>query len=516
MNNGGNHDPLAGDRLGEYVLLKRLGGELATVYKAWHTFLKRPTVLKLFSKDRVSDSGAFKRFQRETTVAGLMHHPNVVQAYDAREIDGQPILGMEYIDGLSLAKLADHGGPLGLSDACEAAQQVAMGLHHIDQLGLVHRDIKPSNLMLARDGRVKIIDLGLILIRRERTAEESEVTPVGEFVGSADYCAPEQIADCHNVDVRADLYGLGCTIFKLLTGFSPLAASEFPQVSDKSAAQVPRPAPPIRQVRKDVPRRLAAVIDRLLAQNPQNRFGTAAAAAAAFSRFTSGSDLAGRLSRVLERMEMHLNPDDLLSSSNRFGKRIPAPRLARAKKTRLPRPIGRRRLRCRRVTHGRRRDGACRVPIRAQPADRSFHSGTWRSVFKSALKHVPPGRPRPPTRKAAWMALHFSSGASWTGPDPALGHSPVRSRCASAHAMICSTESGGSALRLRTPRCSAKSFASEEPPGKPRRPLSRAFSTERQSKICPSTRPDCLPGHLPVRPWCSSAHARIACTVRGG
>jgi serine/threonine protein kinase len=323
MNNGGNHDPLAGDRLGEYVLLKRLGGELATVYKAWHTFLKRPTVLKLFSKDRVSDSGAFKRFQCETTVAGLMHHPNVVQAYDAREIDGQPILGMEYIDGLSLAKLADHGGPLGLSDACEAAQQVAMGLHHIDQLGLVHRDIKPSNLMLARDGRVKIIDLGLILIRRGRTAEESEVTPVGEFVGSADYCAPEQIADCHNVDVRADLYGLGCTIFKLLTGFSPLAASEFPQVSDKSAAQVPRPAPPIRQVRKDVPRRLAAVIDRLLAQAPQDRFGTAAAAAAAFSRFTSGSDLAGRLSRVLERMEMHLNPDDLLSSSNRFEKDSP-------------------------------------------------------------------------------------------------------------------------------------------------------------------------------------------------
>jgi serine/threonine protein kinase len=318
MNNGGNNDPLVGDRLGEYVLLKRLGGELAAVYKAWHMLLKRPTVLKLFAKDRAHDAGGFKRFQRETTVAGLMHHPNVVQAYDAREIDGRPILGMEYIDGLSLAKLVDHGGPLGLADACEAAQQAALGLHHIDQLGLVHRDIKPSNLMLARDGRVKIIDLGLILIRRGRTAEDSEVTPLGEFVGSADYCAPEQIHDCHNVDVRADLYGLGCTIFKLLTGFPPASACEFPQLSDKIAARIPRPAPPIRQVREDVPRRLAAVIDRLLAQDPQDRFDTAAAAAAAFSRFTSGSDLAGRLSRVLERMEMHLNPDDLLSSSNRF------------------------------------------------------------------------------------------------------------------------------------------------------------------------------------------------------
>jgi serine/threonine protein kinase len=274
----------------------------------------------LFPKDRVSDPGGFKRFQRETTVAGLIHHPNVVQAYDAREIDGRPILGMEYIDGLSLAKLVDHGGPLRISDVCEVAQQVAMGLHHIDQLGLVHRDIKPANLMLARDGRVKIIDLGLILIRRGRMTEDSEATPVGEFVGSPQYCAPEQVGDCHNVDVRADLYGLGCTIFKLLTGGPPPAACEYPQVSNKIAAQVPRPAPPIREVRKDVPRRLAAVIDRLLAQDPQDRFGSAATAAEAFSRFRSGSDLAGQLARVMERMETYLNPDDLSSSSNRFQK----------------------------------------------------------------------------------------------------------------------------------------------------------------------------------------------------
>ena len=237
---------------------------------------------------------------------------------------------MEYIDGLSLAKLVDHGGPLGLADACEAAQQVAMGLYHIDQLGLVHRDIKPANLMVARDGRVKIIDLGLILIRGGRTVEDSAVTPMGEFVGSPEYCAPEQIDDCHNVNVRADLYGLGCTIFKLLTGGPPLAACEHSQASNKIAAQVPRSAPPIRQVRKDVPRRLAAVIDRLLAQDPQDRFGTAAAAAAAFSRFTPGSDLAGQLSRVLERMETHLNPDDLSSSSNRVEQGIAAPRVSRA------------------------------------------------------------------------------------------------------------------------------------------------------------------------------------------
>jgi len=154
--------------LGEYELLAKLGeGGMGAVYRARHTKLQRIVALKLLSKHRMEDERAVARFEREMAAVGQLTHPNVVQAHDAREIDGTPILGMEYVEGVDLSKLAARVGPLPVTDACEIVRQAAVGLQAIHEHGLVHRDVKPSNLMLTPEGQVKILDLGLARLAGE-------------------------------------------------------------------------------------------------------------------------------------------------------------------------------------------------------------------------------------------------------------------------------------------------------------------------------------------------------------
>ncbi len=151
--------------LGEYELLEKLGeGGMGAVYKARHTKLKRLVALKVLPKARVHHEGTVARFEREMEAVGRVNHPNIVQAHDAREIDGERFLVMEYVDGLDLDELVRRHGPLPIADACELIRQAAVGLQYAHEHGLVHRDIKPSNLMLSREGQVKILDLGLALL----------------------------------------------------------------------------------------------------------------------------------------------------------------------------------------------------------------------------------------------------------------------------------------------------------------------------------------------------------------
>ena len=139
--------------LGEYQLLEKLGeGGMGAVYKARQTNLDRLVALKVLAKGRSQDPAAMARFYREMRAVGRLSHPNIVQAHDAREIDGSPVLAMEYVEGLDLAKLVSATGPLRVADACELVRQAAVGLQHAHEQGLVHRDIKPSNLMLRRPG----------------------------------------------------------------------------------------------------------------------------------------------------------------------------------------------------------------------------------------------------------------------------------------------------------------------------------------------------------------------------
>lgn len=284
--------PLAkNQRLGEYELLAKLGeGGMGAVYKARQTRLDKLVALKVLPKDRTSDPQALARFEREMRAVGRVSHANIIQAHDARDIDGTTVLVMEYVDGLDLSQLVARLGPLPITVACELVRQTALGLQCAHENGLVHRDIKPSNLMLTRQGVVKILDLGLARLGAEPAAG-GELTSANQPMGTADYMAPEQTTDSHSVDIRADLYSLGCTLYKLLSGQAPFGGPTYRTAMHKMMAHFGDPPPPICTLRADVPEPLAAILDRLLAKSPGDRPAAPIEVADLLAPFAAPADL---------------------------------------------------------------------------------------------------------------------------------------------------------------------------------------------------------------------------------
>ena len=278
-------------QLGEYRLLEKLGqGGMGAVYKARHSRLDKIVAVKILPPSAAADEQAVARFAREMKAVGRLDDPNVVKASDAGEIGGVSFLVMEYVAGQNLSELGHRLGWLPVADACEVARQAALGLQAIHKLGLVHRDIKPSNLMLTRQGQVKILDLGLARVLREPTPGK-EATSAGQTVGTADYMAPEQINDSHNVDIRADIYGLGCTLYKFLAGRAPFSLLANQSLLEKMTAHLRTPPPPLGPERPEVPQGLDAVVQKMLAKNPAERFSTPAEVVEAIAPFAAGSDL---------------------------------------------------------------------------------------------------------------------------------------------------------------------------------------------------------------------------------
>jgi serine/threonine protein kinase len=273
--------------VGEYEVLSPLGsGGMGEVFKARHRRLNKLVALKLLPADSQHLREAAARFQREMQAVGDLDHPNVVEAHDAGEQSGVVYLAMKLIDGIDLQRLVKQRGPLPISEACELIRQAALGLHYLHQRGLVHRDVKPSNLMRTADGTVKVLDLGLA--RRCVEPEKSHsLTGLWRAMGTPDYLAPEQIENAADADARADLYGLGGTLFYLLTGTAPFAGHQ--SLFSKLDAHRLEPPPDVRTLRPEVPVELAALIQRLLAKKPEERFQTAAEAAAALVPFVDHS-----------------------------------------------------------------------------------------------------------------------------------------------------------------------------------------------------------------------------------
>jgi WD40 repeat protein/serine/threonine protein kinase len=283
--------------LREYRLLGKLSeGGMGAVYRALHTRLDRVVALKVLPPHRTANPDAVARFRREMKAVGKLSHPHIVEATDAGEVDGTHFLVMEYVAGPDLARLVRAVGRLPVADACEAARQAAVGLHHAHQRGLVHRDVKPSNLLLTRAGQVKVLDLGLALLPRGDTDGSSSSERA--VLGTLDYLAPEQAERAHAVDRRADLYGLGCTLFHLLTGSVPYPAPAYETPVQKMYAHARAPVPSVRAARPEVPEKLAALLGRLLAKDPASRPASAAEVADALRPFADGSDLAALAGRV--------------------------------------------------------------------------------------------------------------------------------------------------------------------------------------------------------------------------
>ncbi len=265
-------EPLCVPRtIGEYEIIRPLGrGGMGSVFLAQHTKLGRQVALKILVSHRLGDARMRERFEAEMRAVGRLSHPNIVTAHDAREVDGTAALVTEFIDGLDLRQLVQRTGPLAIADACELTRQVAVALQYTSQQGFVHRDVKPSNIMLSQAGEVKLLDLGLARLQFGE-GEHADMTGTGQAMGTADYIAPEQVTDSRSVDVRADMYALGCTLFKLLTGRAPFADSEHATAFAKMTAHVSESPPHLTQYLPDAPAGLVKLLEALLAKSPEDR-----------------------------------------------------------------------------------------------------------------------------------------------------------------------------------------------------------------------------------------------------
>lgn len=258
-------------QLGPYRLVRKIGqGGMGAVYEAFHVNLKRRVAFKTVRAEQAGEPLFVRRFELEMEAIGRLDHPNIVRASDAGEFGGTPFLVMEYLEGMSLNQLLRRTGRLETPAVLEIARQTALGLEYASQHGLIHRDIKPSNLFLTNQGQIKIIDLGLVKLL-SLWEGPAEATSSGRILGTADYIAPEQARQLDDLDIRADVYSLGCTLYELLTGRPPFPTSEYPSASAKIVAHCTEVPLPIDRLRADVPPLLQQLVERMLAKLPHAR-----------------------------------------------------------------------------------------------------------------------------------------------------------------------------------------------------------------------------------------------------
>ena len=256
---------------GQYVVLDKLGeGGMGVVLKAQHRRMKRTVAIKVLSASAMKQAGSVERFHREVEAAAKLSHPNIVTAHDADEHQGMHYLVTEYVEGKDLAAIIQEKGPLGVQEAVECVLQAARGLQYAHSKGIVHRDIKPGNLLLDKEGTVKILDMGLARITGTEAAMggAERLTTTGQIMGTCDYMAPEQSLDTHQADARADIYSLGCTLYRLLTGNPPYRGETFAKLF---LMHLEAPIPSLCEARPDVPAALDAIYQRMLAKKSEDR-----------------------------------------------------------------------------------------------------------------------------------------------------------------------------------------------------------------------------------------------------
>lgn len=261
-----------GFTIGKYKLLGHLGtGGMSSVYLAQHLLMHRRVAIKVLPKARGADkdSSYLERFHREAQAIASLDHVNIVRAYDIDNEGDTHYLVMEYIDGLDLNIIVRDSGTLDYITAARHTRQAARGLHYAHSVGLIHRDVKPANLLVDSDGVVKILDLGLARFIAEEEQASLTVAYDENVLGTADYLAPEQAVDSHGVDARADIYGLGCSLYFLLTGHPPFTEGTLTQ---RLMSHQKDPPPSIYDDRKDAPPGLVEICLRMMAKKPADRY----------------------------------------------------------------------------------------------------------------------------------------------------------------------------------------------------------------------------------------------------
>ena len=293
-----------GFALGKYRMLRLIGsGGMSTVYLAQHKLLNIQRAIKVLPKKRVKDSSYLQRFHLEAQATSQLDHPNIVRCYDVDNEGDTHYIVMEFIEGKDLNTIVKQEGALPLELACNYMAQSAEGLAHAHGKGLIHRDVKPANLLVDTKGIVKILDLGLALFsdneRASLTVEHNE-----NVLGTADYLAPEQAVNSHKVDHKVDIYGLGCSLYFVLTGHPPFPEGTLAQRIAKHQSQMPED---IRKIRPECPRDLADICMKMMQKRPEKRYANMGEVADALEawlvnhgyRFEPGSGEAAAKAAVL-------------------------------------------------------------------------------------------------------------------------------------------------------------------------------------------------------------------------
>jgi serine/threonine protein kinase len=259
---------LEGRTLGPYQLERFVGGGgMGAVFRALDTTLDRIVAVKVLSRQQSSDEEMLKRFRNEAQSAARLDHENIGRVHAVGSDDGWHYIVFEFIEGTNLRDVVNAEGPFDLARTMDVTIQIADALEHAADRDVVHRDIKPSNIIITPAGRARIVDMGLA--RLHHVAGDQDLTVSGMTLGTFDYISPEQARDPRSADSRSDLYSLGCTIFFMLAGRPPFAEGTMVQ----KLLQHQQDAPPaIESLRPDVPARFGAILARLMAKDPADRY----------------------------------------------------------------------------------------------------------------------------------------------------------------------------------------------------------------------------------------------------
>lgn len=256
--------------LGRYVVEKKIGeGGMGCVYRATDQQLDRTIALKVLPLEKANDPRLVKRFKQEAQAAAALKHKNIVGVYDSGEIDGFLYIAMEYIDGIDVHELLKRKGVLEVRRSRDIMKQLARALQHAYEQNIVHRDIKPSNLLIDRDGKVRLADMGLA--RSLDDSEKSGITRAGTTVGTVDYMSPEQTRDSRAADTRSDMYSLGATWYYLLTGQALFPDGD---LLNRINAHATQPPPNPQDMNEEVPDGVVEVMHRMLEKKPEDRYQT--------------------------------------------------------------------------------------------------------------------------------------------------------------------------------------------------------------------------------------------------
>jgi serine/threonine-protein kinase len=261
---------LTGRTLGDYLILRRLGqGGMGQVYLAEQRSLRRKVALKIMRADLAANATSLQRFRLEAESVARATHANIVQVYAVGEADGLHFMALEYVDGRNLKEYLAKKGPPDLALALSIMRQTAAALQRASELGIIHRDIKPENIMLTRKGEVKVADFGLSRCLAP-DAQSVELTQTGVTMGTPLYMSPEQV-EGRQLDPRTDIYSFGVTCYHMLAGRPPFRGETAFEVALQHVQNQPVP---LEKIRPDLPAALCAIIHRMMAKKPQDRYQT--------------------------------------------------------------------------------------------------------------------------------------------------------------------------------------------------------------------------------------------------